>query len=329
MSEKKSTTASRPGGYTTPVGIARSQHQEVDHSTIQLPGDLVEPHQPKINQPITPTYSQQNPDTRLYVGDCRDIVPNLPDRREVDLVFADPPFNWEVPYDGWEDNMPRNVFERFTFDWLDACTDILSPSGAIWVSIPDDTAAEVVLHLKRKGLTMINWCVWHFRFGQCRDSSFIMSKVHALYFVKDPSNRVWNPEAVLEKSDRATIYNDNRTHEKEKNKGMRVPMDVWYGKYWGRIQGNNKERRQGHHNQNPEVYLERIILACSNEGDLVLDPFAGSGTTSTVAQAHNRRSIGVEHSTINAESAWKRISEIGMIRKNCSIGQSSAIFDKR
>ena len=276
-----------------------------------------------------PDYQQESPNTRLYVGDCRDVLPTIPDNGCVDLIFADPPFNWDVPYDGWEDNMPREVYEQFTFDWLDACIDVLSPTGSIWISIPDDTAAEIVMHLKRRGLTMINWCVWHFRFGQHRDGAFITSKVHALYFSKDPKNRVWNPDEILEQSDRASIYNDKRTQAKEHNKGMRVPMDVWYGKYWGRIQGNNKERRQGHHNQNPEVYLERIILSCSNEGDLVLDPFAGSGTTSTVARAHGRRSIGIEYSQATAESAWERITSIGMIRKNCSVGQSSAIFQKR
>jgi site-specific DNA-methyltransferase (adenine-specific) len=279
--------------------------------------------------PAVPDYQQESPNTRLYVGDCRDVLPTIPDNGCVDLIFADPPFNWDVPYDGWEDNMPREVYEQFTFDWLDACIDVLSPTGSIWISIPDDTAAEIVMHLKRRGLTMINWCVWHFRFGQHRDGAFITSKVHALYFSKDPKNRVWNPDEILEQSDRASIYNDKRTQAKEHNKGMRVPMDVWYGKYWGRIQGNNKERRQGHHNQNPEVYLERIILSCSNEGDLVLDPFAGSGTTNTVARAHGRRSIGIEYSQATAESAWERITSIGMIRKNCSVGQSSAIFQKR
>ena len=53
-------------------------------------------------------------------------------------------------------------YERFTFDWLDGCIDALSPTGSLWVNIPDDTAAEIVVHLKRRGLTMINWCVWHF-----------------------------------------------------------------------------------------------------------------------------------------------------------------------
>lgn len=295
MSEQKDTLVDRNGGYITPQA------------------------QFEIN----------DPNTRLYVGDCRNILPAISKQEQVDLIFADPPFNWDVPYDGWEDNMPRADYERFTFHWLDACIDILSPSGSLWVNVPDDIAAEVVVHVKRRGITMINWCVWHFRFGQHRDGSFITSKVHALYFAKDPSSRVWNGNAILEQSDRASIYNDKRTQSKEKNKGMRVPMDVWYGKYWGRIQGNNQERRHGHCNQIPEVYLERIILACSNVNDLVLDPFVGSGTTNTVARAHGRRSIGVEQSKTIASSAWERITTIGMLRKNCSVGQSSAIFGRR
>ena len=133
----------------------------------------------------------------------------------------------------------------------------------------------------------------------------------------------------MEPSDRASIYFDPRTMAKENNKGMRVPMDVWYGKYWGRIQGNNKERREQHHNQIPEAYLERVILACSDEDDLIVDPFLGSGTTSTVARSWGRRSIGIEHSQVHASSAWNRIVNVGMIRKGASIGQSTAIFGPR
>lgn len=332
MAEKKNTEFDRPGGYAMPKGATagmRSAAMAMRGDEIRLHGDAVEPHEPHPIAGLEPAHSAKKPDTRVYVGDCRDVLPALPDRGKVDLVFADPPFNWDVPYDEWKDGMPREDYERFTFDWLDACIDVLSPTGSLWVNIPDDTAAEAVMHLKRRGLTMINWCIWHFRFGQNRDSSFIMSKVHVLYFARNPFERTWNPEAVMEPSDRASIYADPRTMAKETNKGMRVPMDVWYGKYWGRIQGNNKERRDQHHNQIPEAYLERIILACSNKGDLVLDPFLGSGTTSTVARAYNRRSIGVEYGKANAASAWERIMKIGMIRKGAAVGQPTAIFEKR
>lgn len=313
-----------------PTGaVATHRENQITTSDIHLIGDRLPPHQ-SASAPLLlqPTWQCQTPDTRLYVGDCRDVLANLPDRGQVDLVFADPPFNWDVPYDGWSDDMSRAEYERFTFDWLDGCIEALGPTGSLWVNIPDDTAAEIVMHLKRRGMRMVNWCVWHFRFGQCRDSSFIMSKVHALYFCKG-AHRTWNPDEILEISDRASVYGDKRTMEKDTNKGMRVPMDVWYGKYWGRVQGNNKERRPGHLNQIPEAYLERVVLACSNKGDLVLDPFAGSGTTGTVARAYGRRSVGIEQSEQTAESAWQRITDVGMCRKGEALGQSTAIFSKR
>jgi site-specific DNA-methyltransferase (adenine-specific) len=350
MAERKNTKFDRPGGYAMPRGATAVQRQaareiieakgepgahasrngEVIQNPIRLFGDEVEPHQPAKLPKLKPDFSAADPDSRLYVGDCRDVLANLPDKGNVDLVFADPPFNWDVPYESWADGMPRREYERFTYDWLDGCIDCLAPHGSLWVNIPDDTAAECVMHLKRRGLAMINWCIWHFRFGQNRSSSFIMSKVHVLYFAKDPDNRIWNPNEVLEMSDRASIYFDPRTMAKDDNKGLRVPMDVWYGKYWGRIQGNNKERRHNHHNQIPEVYLERVIKACSNPGSLVLDPFCGSGTTSTVARALERRSITIEHSKVNAESAWERITKVGMVsRDDAGKPQSTAIFGSR
>jgi len=332
MPEQKNTDFDRPGGYAMPKGAAqvyRNAVRELAEANVKLYGDKIEAYEPASIKNIKPAFSSKKPDTKLYVGDCRDVLASLPEKGSVDLIFADPPFNWDVPYDQWHDGMPRAEYERFTFDWLDGCIAALAPHGSLWVNIPDDSAAEVVVHLKRRGLFMINWCAWHFRFGQNRESSFIMSKVHALYFAKDPDDRIWNPNAILEPSDRASIYADPRTMAKENNKGMRVPLDVWYGKFWGRIQGNNKERRHQHHNQIPEAYLERIILACSNEGDLVLDPFLGSGTTSTVARAYNRRSIGIEYSKLSAENAWDRIARVGMIRKGEALGQSTAIFKNR
>ena len=341
MAERKNTEFDRPGGYAMPTGATQVQRRSAvelkaaaDFGEVRLFGDTAPRYVPDQGSAIamarpSPAFSITDPETKLYIGDCREVLAALSEKRQVDLVFADPPFNWDVPYDSWKDGMPRREYERFTFDWLDGCIEALAPRGSIFVNIPDDTAAEAVLHLKRRGLTMINWCIWHFRFGQCRESSFIMSKVHVLYFAKDPDHRIWNPNAILEWSDRASIYADPRTMAKDSNKGMRVPMDVWYGKYWGRIQGNNKERRHNHHNQIPEVYLERVIKACSNPGDLVLDPFCGSGTTSTVARALGRRSITIEYSPVNAASAWERIATLGMIRREDTGPQSTAIFDKR
>jgi DNA modification methylase len=179
---------------------------------------------------------------------------------------------------------------------------------------------------------MVNWCVWHYRFGQNTTARFINSKVHALYFVDPRAPRTWNPEEILEISDRRAIYFDPRTEDKNDGMpaGMRLPMDVWYGKYWGRIQGNNKERRPGHDNQLPEVYLRRVIRACSKSGDLVMDPFLGSGTTGVIAYHENRRFIGCEYSAANAKSAWERITKIGPLPRGQEEGeQSTAIFAPR
>ena len=266
--------------------------------------------------------SAPHPDTSLYVGDCRKVLPRLQAEyaHGVDLIFADPPFNWEVKYDGWDDGLSRDEYLRFTYEWLDRCIDVLRPGGSLWVNIPDDTAAEIVVDLKQRGLEQRNWCVWHYRFGQNGQGRFIGSKVHALYFVKPGATHTWNPEAVLVQSDRATKYNDARTIGKRDGSpdGKRLPLDVWGipsdGDYWGRVQGNNKERRSQHKNQLPEVYLERVIRATSNQDDLVLDPFCGSGTTSTVARALDRRSITIEISPQSAQSAWERIVNIGSVR---------------
>lgn len=281
-----------------------------------------------------PVHALSDPECRVYVGDCRDVIGGIPEcaSGEVDLIFADPPFNWNRAYDEWDDRMEREDFVQFTYDWLDCCIASLRDGGALWVNIPDDTAAEIVMHLKKAGLSMVNWCIWHYRFGQNTMGRFINSKVHALYFCKgDAMARTWNSDPILEPSDRATTYFDPRTTQKKVGtSGMRVPMDVWYGKHWGRIQGNNKERRANHDNQIPEVYLERVIRACSNEGDLVMDPFLGSGTTCTVARELKRRSIGIEYSKANARSAFERITK-GPLRVKLAepTRHASAIFAPR
>jgi DNA modification methylase len=288
-------------------------------------------------------------DGRVYVGDCRKILGALPEVREqkIDLVFADPPFNWSRDYDRWkaakasdahggkydtwDDAIPREDYLEFTRGWIGLCAGGLRPGGAMWINIPDDTAAEIVVHVKNVlGFEMVNWCVWHYRFGQNRTGSFINSKVHALYFCKPGGKRTWNPAPILELSDRATTYFDPRTLSKNDGMpaGKRVPMDVWYGQYWGRIQGNNKERRGNHDNQLPEAYLERVILSTSNPGDLVLDPFLGSGTTAVVAGHYGRRFIGTEFSAANAASAVERVT-LGMDRPGKALGKGSAIFTPR
>ena len=278
---------------------------------------------------------------KVWIGDCREQLLKIPEvqNQSVDLVFADPPFNWNRDYNKhetpntksnmvWDDSaMSADEYKSFTYDWLDICIGALKPTGAIWVNIPDDWAAEIVVHLKTRQLSMINWCIWHYRFGQNTKSRFINSKVHALYFAKDPNKRTWNPDPILEMSDRRAVYADARTESKRDGMpaGHRVPMDVWYGQHLGRIQGNNKERRPQHDNQLPETYLHRVIASTSNPGDTVLDPFLGSGTTAVVATALGRNFVGTEYSKDNARAAIERI-KLGPVRDlSAARGTSTAI----
>lgn len=289
---------------------------------------------------VTPTHTLASPELRIFVGDCREIIPKIPECRDskLDLIFADPPFNWKRGYDSWDDDMDDKEYLSFTYEWLDLCIGALREGGALWVNIPDDWAAEIVMHLKGRKLTMVNWAIWHYRFGQNATERFINSKVHALYFCKANNKsgfvshlkgRTWNPQEVLEMSDRASTYFDPRTLEKKDGMpaGMRVPLDVWYGQYFGRVQGNNKERRNYHDNQLPEAYLNRVIRSTSNPGDLVMDPFLGSGTTGVMAHALGRRFIGTEFSTVNAGNALARI-QAGPVR-TFDGPTSSAIFEPR
>jgi DNA modification methylase len=299
--------------------------------------------------PLELTHPDNHSRARVFVGDCRDILRGLPEAQDskFNLVFADPPFNWGRAYDKWDDQMRESDYLAFTYDWLDLCVQALRPGGALWVNIPDTWAAEIVCYLKGRGggvkdprengagkppalMAFQNWCLWHFRFGQNATERFITSKVHALYFIKAGAPHTWNPLEVLEASDRAAIYKDPRTQSKKDGMpaGKRVPMDVWYGQFWGRVQGNSKERRHYHDNQLPEVYLERVVRACSNPGDLVLDPFLGSGTTGVIAHALARNFVGCEFSPDNAARALDRIHH-GPIRLGAAKDASSAIFKKR
>ena len=323
MSAKKTTTKKKTA-------------KQVGKKTSKKAGKNPRAKMPASKEKLPTRYALEgDPSCEVYVGDCRELLPTIPQVKtsEVDLIFADPPFNWDRAYDRWDDKLPDAEDLDFTYAWLALCVGALRDHGAMWINIPDDWAAEIVVHLKSRGLEMVNWCVWHYRFGQNTSGRFINSKVHALYFMKDKRHpdRRWNSDQIEEASDRATTYGDSRTITKKVgNAGMRTPMDVWYGKYWGRIQGNNKERRPNHDNQIPEVYLERVIRACSHEGDLVMDPFLGSGTTALVARELGRRSIATEFSPENAASAVERIG-MGTVRvkKDEPTRHASAIFAPR
>lgn len=236
---------------------------------------------------------------KIVTGDCREAAVLA------DLVFADPPFNIGHGYTGYNDR--RADFEVFTEQWIDRAWECCR--GVMCLHGPDDLAEMYLLAQRRLGAKRIAWINWHYRFGQCGRSNWIDARCHCLVFAKSES-WTWNPEDVLVPSDRAAKYGDRRVADYDRG-GERLPGTVWGvpsdGPYWGRVQGNSKERWAGHPNQLPEVYLARLLRAYTNPGDMVLDMFCGSGTMPVVAAALGRQCVSYEISEASAESARRRV----------------------
>ena len=218
-------------------------------------------------------------------GDCVSGMKSL-QAGTVNLVFADPPFNIGYEYDQYQDNLGKDAYLRWSLHWIAEAQRVLSATGTLWIAIGDDYAAELVVIAKSLGMTMRNWVIWHYTFGVNCQRKFTRSHTHLLYFVKSPSGFIFNSPDIKIPSARQTKYNDKRAVA-----GGRIPDDVWT---FPRVCGTFKERQGWHPCQMPEAVLERIIRACSAPGDLVFDPFAGSGTTLAVAKRLGRRWLGYE-----------------------------------
>lgn len=255
----------------------------------------------------------------LYVSDCREFLHKQNQYGvKADLLFADPPFNIGQRYGGSEspfgDNLPPAEYYKFTREWVDLAARALRPGGSMFVHVPDEVAAQVAVYCQQAGLVRANWIILHQEFGQYNAQRFIRSKVHLHYFVKPPmKRRVWNVEDILVPSQRL-LSGDKRT-ETATHGGMRPMLDVWSGPFLGRVQGNNAERwnPKVHPNQLPELYLARIIRCASKPGDVVCDPFLGSGTTAVVANALGRWFIGNDLLPAVMRSAIKRLQR-GVVR---------------
>ena len=227
------------------------------------------------------------------------------------IIFMDPPFNIGVDYDRANDDLDLDSYHEWFAGVLEAAFNCLADNGSLWLNLPDQLVARIADRCEVIGFHMENWCIWHYRFGVCQPKRFIHSHTHALWFSKT-SSVIVNPETAQVPSDRAAYYDDARTRLEG---GSRMDLDVWgFDKYWGRVQGNNRERRNLHPNQLPEKYLERVIRLCSNAGHIVCDPFCGSGTTATVAAALGRYAITGDVSETYLRSAHQRCFE-GMVAR--------------
>jgi DNA modification methylase len=239
---------------------------------------------------------------KIVCGDCIEILSKV---REpfADLIFADPPFNIGYKYDKYYDKVKSKNYIAWTKDWMTACRGVLKPHGSFYIAIGDDYAANVRLIADELELPMRNWLIWHYTFGQQTKNKFARAHTHIFYFVRDRNDFTFNDYAVRVLSDRQLIYNDRRA-----NLNGKMPNDVW-DKY-SRVCGTFRERQGWHPCQMPENLLARIIAASSNPGDLVLDPFNGSGTTTAVACQLGRKYTGIDISENYVENARKRLAEL-------------------
>jgi len=237
---------------------------------------------------------------QIVAGDCVKLLADqlIP---QADLIFADSPFNIGYKYDLCEDRKQYDEYYRWTEKWMAACCNVLKPTGSFWIAIGDDYAAEVRIIGRKLGLTLRNWVVWHYTFGQATRTKFARSHTHLFYWTKDPKTFTFNDMAVRIPSARQTTYADKRANPKGK-----LPDDVWS---FSRVCGTFKERAKWHPCQMPETLMERVVKVSSNAGDLVLDPFSGSGTTLVVAARMGRQYFGIDISAKYVKQANKRIAD--------------------
>lgn len=235
----------------------------------------------------------------VHQGDCVKLLGQC-EAPFAELVFADPPFNIGYEYDEYEDTVEHEHYVAWTESWIRACTRVLKPHGSFYIAIGDEYAAEVRYIARDAGLHLRNWIIWHYTFGQNMKRKFSRSHAHIFYLVKDAKNFTFNDRQIRVPSARHTEYSDKRA-----DPWGRVPDDTWAE--FPRVCGTFKERAGWHGCQMPESLLMRIVRASSNEGDLVLDPFAGSGTTLVAAAKLGRRFIGIDLSTEYVAQARKRL----------------------
>jgi DNA modification methylase len=218
----------------------------------------------------------------------------------VRLVFADPPYNCGVDYGkgAKADQLPPIKFSAWCDHWIAECRRVLTPDGSIFVMIDRHYTGDIGSLLAGE-LHRRNLIVWHETFGTYTDDNFTSCARFIHYYTKDPQRYVFNGDAIRVASDRQAKYGDKRADPAGK-----VPGNVWP---FPRVCDNHPERVPGFPTQLPLALVERIVLAASEPGDLILDPFVGSGTTPVTAVTHGRRFVGFDNNAKYVAAATPRV----------------------
>ncbi|NJM05637.1 site-specific DNA-methyltransferase [Candidatus Gracilibacteria bacterium] len=218
--------------------------------------------------------------TTLICGDAATTLATLPPT-SVDLLIADPPYNLGKDYGVTRDRRSRSEYRDFTLKWLHEAVRVLKPNGSIYVFMGVRYIAELYTLLEDEcGFLFNSWVTWHYTQGMGRTRGFSPRHEDILYFTCS-ADYTFNIDAVRV---------PQKYYRRRNNMAGANPGDVWQ---FSHVHYCSAER-QPHPTQKPEALLARIIAASSQPGDLVLDPFVGSGTSCRVAQILKRRSIGID-----------------------------------
>ena len=243
---------------------------------------------------------------RILMGDCIATMRALP-AKSVDLIFADPPYNLQLGgdlsrpdgshvdavTDDWDKFDSLAIYDRFTREWLGEAKRILKDNGSIWVIGSYHNIFKVGSAIQDLGYWILNDIVWR--------KANPMPNFKGTRFTNAHETLIWASTGEGAK------YTFNYRSMKTLNDELQMRSD-WEFPICGGQERLKKGGVKVHPTQKPEALLYRILLACSKPGDVVLDPFFGTGTTGAVAKRLGRHWIGIEREPAYIEAAEERIA---------------------
>lgn len=229
----------------------------------------------------------------IILGDSIEYLKDI-SSNSVDLIIADPPYNLNKDYGNKSDSQNFEEYIKFTKNWTKEANRVLKPNGTLYAFMGFRFISYLYQILEQGNrLNFINWICWHYTQGIGKKKGFSPRHDDILMFSKGDSYTFNLDDIRIPQK-----YYRSRNNMRGAN-----PGDVWEFSHIHYCQ----ENRQNHPTQKPEGLIERMILASSNEGDLVIDPFSGSGTTLRVCQQLKRHCIGIEMNQDYVELTKKRL----------------------
>jgi modification methylase len=245
---------------------------------------------------------------RIILGDCIEVMGQLP-AACADMVFADPPYNLQLESELYRPNQTRvdgvdedwdrfqdfDAYDRFTTLWLAAARRLLKPDGSLWVIGTYHNIFRVGAILQNLGFWLLNDVIWR--------KTNPMPNFRGRRFTNAHETLIWCAK------DRRSRYRFNYQAMKNLNGDVQMRSD-WLIPICSGAERLKQDGRKAHATQKPEALLHRAILAATAVGDLVVDPFFGTGTTGAVAVQLGRRYLGIERDATYARLAAERIAKV-------------------